>query len=146
MRCHLEWSVKLSLLMYVTSAPGGRLEVDGVTSERGTFRFPLEEVGADGSLRFGGSVAFFAHHGAFITTLSHLQLTPGALGWAVSYTPPGADGPIVAWRTGAPAPEAAGVTELPVVALTEGGAAAFGGYYAAGEAFDPMRVVGAPPL
>lgn len=132
---HLEWSVKLSLLLYVTSAPGGRLETEGVTSSAGLFQFPLESVGDQG-YSFGGTVAFYAHHGSFITALSDLRLQRGDDGWTLATTPPGASEAVIAWtlREGDD-----GAFED--VTLTAAGAELFGGYYAAGDVFDPLRVV-----
>lgn len=139
---YLEWSIKLSLLMYVTSAPGGRLEADGVTSERGLFRFPLTSVDEpDTAMTFGGSVGFYAHHGSFITTLNELVLAREGEEWVISYRSPEAEEPVAAWRAnGADAP-LDGILSLGPIVLTEAGASAFGGYYGPGELFDPARIV-----
>lgn len=64
----LTWSVRNSLLRYVTVIAGGTLEInDGVTvDESGVFTFPLRSAVQDGEdrrLSFSGSVRFRAHHG-----------------------------------------------------------------------------------
>lgn len=135
---YLEWSFKLSLLMYVTTAPGGGIQADGVTSEQGQFRFPVES--ANGSeLFFSGSVALKAHYGMPLTTFASLHLhqsTGGA--WMLAMSPD--DGPRVdAFELGG-LTEQDGVLTFDTVTLTAIGSEMFGDYYAAGEAFDPIAI------
>jgi len=139
---YLEWSIKLSLLMYVTSAPGGRLETDGVTSDRGRFRFPLlGDAGPDDSAwEFGGSVRLFGHYGSFITELSGLRLEQQGAEATLSFRPSGAEAAIPAFRATAAAGTAERREYAPVVLRAEG-VAAFGDHYRADELFDPMSVV-----
>jgi len=141
MNGHLEWSIKLSLLLYVTSAPGGGIRAEGITSENGCFFFPLSEGGVgDGSYAFDGSIALFAHHGAPITTFASLRLRREASGsWVLEMSPD--DGPAVpAFSLGA-AREVEHELEFTDVTLTQIGSEMFGGYYVPGEKFDPIRVL-----
>lgn len=136
---YLEWSIKLSLLAYVTTAPGGGIDARGVTSERGQFRFPIESVGDGSEYHFSGSVALKAHHGMPITTFAalHLHRLPEG-SWMLAMSPD--DGPRVdAFALGEPV-EGDGSLTFPTVALTSIGSEMFGGYYGAGEAFDPLTV------
>lgn len=134
---HLEWSIKLSLLLYVTSSPGGAVRADGVTSEKGQFRFPLVSS-AEGEYVTTGSVALFAHYGMPITVLEALRAYRSADGsWLLSFSPGGqaAD----AFALGAPREEGGDIV-FDQVTLTPAGAELFGGSYAVGEAFDPIRI------
>lgn len=135
---HLEWSIKLSLLLYATTAPGGGMRAEGVTSESGRFFFPETPSDAPGHT-FGGSVALFAHHGMPITTFASLRARPDLSDrWVLEMSPD--EGPAVAaFALGTPR-TTDGVLEFTDVALTEIGSEMFGGYYGAGEPFDPLLI------
>lgn len=139
MDAHLEWSIKLSLLMYTVNSPGGALRTDGVTSDRGRFRFPIDpdHSGPD-EYAFTGSVALFAHYGMPITTLTALRVHRDANGeWMLEVTPEASA--IDAFRLGMPTTEP-GALVFTDVRLTAAGAEMFSGSYQAGEMFDPIRV------
>jgi len=137
---YLEWSFKLSLVVYATTAPGGGIDADGITSERGQFRFPLESADAEvGAWEFSGSVALKAHYGMPLVTFAQLRLRREADGSYVLEMSPD-DGPRVdAFVLGAPVEEADEL-RFTRVSLTKVGSDMFQGYYGAGEEFDPLQV------
>ncbi|MGP6178190.1 HtaA domain-containing protein [Microbacterium sp. A196] len=134
---YLEWSIKLSLLLYVTSSPGGAVRADGVTSQNGQFRFPLDSC-AEGEYVTTGSVALFAHHGMPITSLESLRAYRSTDGSWLLATSPGGQA-VDAFALSAPREEGGDIV-FDQVALTPAGAELFGGYYAVGEVFDPITV------
>lgn len=138
MDAYLEWSIKLSLLMYATSAPGGGIRTDGVVSERGQFRFPLTGQTAD-EYASAGSVALFAHHGMPITTLSGLRVHRSEGGWMLQNSSAGGE-VVDAFALSEPVEASDGLT-FAQVTLTQAGSEMFSGYYRAGEAFDALHVV-----
>ncbi|MGM7698462.1 HtaA domain-containing protein [Microbacterium sp. A84] len=132
---YLEWSIKLSLLLYVTSSPGGAVRADGVTSEKGQFRFPLV-VSSDGEHVTTGSVALFAHYGMPITSLESPRAYRSADGsWLLAISPGGQA--VDAFALSTPREEGDSVV-FDQVTLTSAGAELFGGSYPVGEAFDPI--------
>ncbi|KDA04773.1 hypothetical protein DC31_05445 [Microbacterium sp. CH12i] len=142
---YLEWSIKLSLLLYVTSSPGGAVRVDGVTSQNGQFRFPLvSAASAAAEYATTGSVSLFAHYGMPITSLESLRAYRSAAGSWLLATSPGGQA-VDAFALSAPR-EDGGDIVFEQVTLTPAGAQLFGGYYAVGEVFDPITVHRSAPL
>lgn len=137
---HLEWSIKLSLLLYVTSSPGGAVRVDGVTSEKGQFRFPLDSSASTADEYVTtGTVSLFAHYGMPITSLESLRAYRSADGSWLLATSPGGGPAVDAFALSAPREEGDDVV-FDSVTLTPAGVELFGGSYAVGEAFDPIIV------
>ncbi|QAY59531.1 hypothetical protein ET475_05720 [Microbacterium protaetiae] len=140
MDAYLEWSIKLSLLMYASTAPGGSIRAEGVTSVDGQFRFPLApSLGGTDEYASTGSVTLFAHYGMPLTTFSSLRVHRSAdEGWLLSNSPTEGN-PVDAFRLGAPSGTGAALV-FDDVTLTETGAEMFAGYYKAGEIFDPIDI------
>lgn len=166
---HLDWGVKASFRSYVTSpiAAGSVTTAEGATTNPdGTLRFPVAAgtASADGSAfaaDFGGSVRFTGHGGELDLLLSGIEVrVDGDRGTLVAdvtshaLAPAGAAAPaasnelpdveLAALDLSAVTPGSVGLTVTwpgIAAALTEAGAPAFGGFYAAGDALDPLTVV-----
>ncbi|MGV3246590.1 HtaA domain-containing protein [Rothia sp. 11254D007CT] len=151
----LTWSLKDSFIRYVTGAfAGGSVEVTGGPSFNGsTFSWQGakgEFTGANGTISYPGTIHFTAHKGELDITYANLKLVVN-----------GNQGTLVAdvkskGYNGSPDVDATGVrfatvdlsgvtfsngtvsaTDTPVT-LTADGAAAFAGFYKAGEALSPL--------
>jgi hypothetical protein len=78
----LHWSVRDSLLRYVTVIARGTCTVGGgvVQQDGGVFSFPIRRVvreGADWRLSFGGTVRFFAHNGLMDVLIQDPEIVIG---------------------------------------------------------------------
>ncbi|MCK6066059.1 MULTISPECIES: HtaA domain-containing protein [Microbacterium] len=144
----LYWGVRDSFLRYVLGNPDGQLYGDdGVeTDGDGMFRFPLrtlERSGPSWRIGFGGEVRFAAHFGMLDVALRHPVVELDESGGLLSVDGPnGASLPIVRLEWAAPVLiEGRWVVFPPLsTTLTEEGVAVFGDVYAAGTAFDDIRV------
>lgn len=81
----LHWSVRDSLLRYVTVIARGTCTVGGGAVEQGggVFSFPLHRVvqeGEDWRLSFGGSVRFVAHNGLMDVLIQNPEIVIGPEG------------------------------------------------------------------
>ena len=155
----LDWGVKASFRNYVLNGPAAGAIVVGppaTGNDDGTYRFaagPVAYAGPDDVVaQFEGSVRFTGHHGALDLSLSEPRVEIDATGGTlvvdastkdmdtgvvtelddvaiadldVDAAPPTAVGEVVTFA------------EVPAT-LTEEGAAAFGGFYVAGDALDPV--------
>lgn len=141
---HLDWGIKLSLLMYVAGAPGGRLETDGVAGTGNAFHFPLDgsrPVPDGGPYGFTGSVRFFGHYGSFVAEVADPEVLAGETDWSLSILDRQSGVRTTAFRlAGAPDRSEAGTLSWQRVELTPEGAALFGGSYVAGTVFEPVTV------
>lgn len=160
---NLDWGVKASFRSYVTSpVAAGRIETaDGATASADAYRFPKGSgtYNADTkalSAGFAGSVRFLGHqeNGAYSLDLKFSDLKVAVKGAAGTLT---ADVSSKDRETGkvtryddlkvatlsAVAPKAKGkvvTVSAAKAALTADGAKAFGGFYQAGAALDPVTV------
>ncbi|MFJ3220421.1 HtaA domain-containing protein [Kitasatospora sp. NPDC086801] len=154
----LDWGVKASFRSYVSgpASQGGAIELTGgaTTNADGTFHFGLANATYDLathalSSSFTGGVRFTAHHGALDVALSDLKVTTaGTTGTLTADTASkesmGAtevtrrdDVPLVTFTVGRDT-----TTGVPTAAkLTEQGAKAFAGFYAAGTDMDPLSLL-----
>ncbi|WP_354644257.1 HtaA domain-containing protein [Kitasatospora camelliae] len=153
----LDWGVKASFRGYVTGPVGqGAVELTGgaTTNADGTYHFGLARARYDLGTHsldaaFTGGVRFTAHHGALDVALSDLKLTTsGTTGTLTADTASketvGAsevtrreDVPLVTFTVARDT-----TTGVPTAAkLTEQGAKAFAGFYAAGTDMDPLAVL-----
>lgn len=149
---HLDWGIKLSLLMYVAGAPGGRLETDGVAGTGNAFHYPLDQdrtpaASADATAyAFTGSVRFWGHFGSFVADVADPEVRPAGedagSDWAMSILDRETGVRTAAFRlAGAPDRTEEGRLAWDTVELTEDGAKLFGGSYKAGTRFDPVAIV-----
>ncbi len=153
----LDWGVKASFRSYVTGPVGqGAVELTGgaTTNADGTFHFGLATASYDTGTHvltsaFTGGVRFTAHHGALDVALSDLKITTaGTTGTLTADTASkeavGApdvtrrdDVPLVTFTVGRDT-----TTGVPTATkLTEQGAKAFAGFYAAGSDMDPLALL-----
>ncbi|MFE7589984.1 HtaA domain-containing protein [Kitasatospora sp. NPDC057512] len=154
----LDWGVKASFRSYIEgpASQGGAIELTGGATRNadGTFHFGLANAAYDLtthalSSSFTGGVHFTAHHGALDVALSDLRITTS-----------GTTGTLTADTASKESVGAADVTrreDVPLVTftvardttngtpaaakLTEQGARAFAGFYAAGADMDPLSLL-----
>lgn len=161
----IDWGVKGSFVAYVTG-PIGQGTALATGGASGGFSFPIatgsrDIVGDTFSVAADGGVRFSAHHGALDLSITNLRVTKsgpsGALVADVSSK--GMDSPtantfpsleLATLDFSAVAPSTDGTTTtfagIPAT-LTEGGSAAFTGFYPAGTPMDPVTVtMTMPPL
>ncbi|AQA11502.1 HtaA domain-containing protein [Streptomyces malaysiensis] len=158
---NLDWGVKKSFRDYVTGPIAkGKITLTGGAADHGDgYRFPHGEGAYDageGSLdaAFDGAVRFTGHEGALDLKFSDLSIevegAKGALLADVSSkdretgeVTDSEDVKVADLATGSALPEPEDgvitLTDVPA-ALTADGAKAFGGFYAAGDALDPVTV------
>ncbi|NEW77668.1 HtaA domain-containing protein [Streptomyces rhizosphaericus] len=158
---NLDWGVKKSFRDYVTGPIAkGKITLSGGAAEHGDgYRFPHGEGAYDaggGSLdaAFDGAVRFTGHEGSLDLKFSDLNVeVKGAKGALVAdvSSKDRETGKVtesddvtvadLATGSGLPEPEDGVITLTDVpAALTADGAKAFGGFYAAGDALDPVTV------
>ena len=151
----LTWSLKDSFIRYVTGAfAGGSVEVTGGPSFNGsTFSWQGAEgefTGANGTINYPGTIHFTAHKGELDITYANLKLvvngTQGALVADVKSKGYNGSPDIDATNVNFATVDLSGVTfangtvsatDAPVT-LTADGAAAFAGFYKAGDALSPL--------
>ncbi|OPF73382.1 hypothetical protein VT50_0228630 [Streptomyces antioxidans] len=158
---NLDWGVKKSFRDYVTGPIAkGKITLSGGAADHGDgYRFPNGEGAYDadeGSLdaAFDGAVRFTGHEGALDLRFSDLSIeVEGAKGALVAdvsskdretgKVTESDDVTVADLATGSGLPDPKGgvitLTDLPA-ALTADGAEAFGGFYTAGDALDPVTV------
>ena len=154
----LSWGVKGSFRSYIVTTAHGTVTLGGgAGTVGGVYRFPQAagstfdaETGL-GSSVYRGSVAFRGHGGALAVTFSDpiVRLTSASTG-ALSVVAAGSGRLDLATLNLSPAQrsvDGTGATSYANVpaTLTAAGATAFAGFYAAGEALDPVSfVIGRP--
>ena len=165
----LQWGIRSSFVSYVTGPIAkGSVTVSGVSQSGGSFAWSegsgsYNPAAAIGSARFGGSVQFSGHSGLLELSLRNPRVaitssTSGVLYADVSgreFAGTTSAGPTFS-RTGVPIATLSfdgvgGGSAVSVsgarATLTTAGAEAFGGFYSAGEALDPVSFtlpLGAP--
>lgn len=148
----LAWGVRGSFVQYVEGAGGGTVTTSGGAARAGdrfTWGAGSGALAADGSgtVSFPGSVHLTAHDGAMDLTLSHIKVTVKADGTGslvADVASKDLQGNDVSARGVAFASLAFSsmdpVGAAATVTLSEAGAAAFAGFYKAGERLDPLTI------
>ena len=155
----LSWGMKESFREYIAGPGGGEITTgDGtIVNPDGTFAFPDPSgtAGEDAAdVTFGGWVRFFAHGGALDVTLANPRVEftgdTGSLFTDITSDTPAPDPPVTQEGVHLAELDLTGIDPEPVGAglrwsaipatLSEDGAPAFGGFYAAGTELDPVTL------